>query len=1128
MKSRFALLFVLGLALFVSFILAQTVILQDIFTSTDSVTNVTKEPANFSHLSFSDSNIVFYMPFDVNTTTNPINRVIDYSAASLDGNLTGGAFYNASGIFGGAVVMDGVNDYIVMPSNTFTGITNNTNFTLAAWAKITNVASTASALVGSISAGGAGFYSYAIRLEPGPTMRCLVGNGTGFIHTTFITPSTSWAHYACTWNGTTLSIYMNGVLQEALPNAGSITGNIPGLRTDNVLVIGASNAGGAGYLNGSVDEIIAFNRTLNSSDVLSLYRNQTQRFYATGEHIFTSINVSTLGTENYVNISLNKTAISSALNFTIQIGNLSGGSYSYGSTYSPDANGFFKNVPIGTPNNLSVKVIFQSAARFMSPQLQGLTLTSLFNSDPNPPQVTINFPRNTTYTQNDLPFIFNVTLNKIGTVSYSLNSGATNSSMSSPDNLNFNATLNAENSSSYTLNVYATDDFNNYNFTTSVSFSLDVGSAINFTSATLPSYANITSNTTSRFSLPIYVDVNLTNRAYTRFYLYTIGGGLVNLSTYSGAVNFINFTNISYGNYYYNVFINDTSGNTFTTGSRVVNFNRPLYFNLNVSSIWYNNLISDQSASLAAIGDSITTNTNTYVWFLRNRLHEAFGNGGLGYREMGFGISSTEITGVSPLQGFARTEGGTYAFTDMTSGTGSPPVPTNDTFAVDGQYGLLGHNGTYTLTLYGKNATLYYVKQANGGIINLSYSNGTNIAFLDSNLTSGAKSVQTYSFPFPTTNDTTSVSLKISLTNSSLSNPTWTQINGIQVIGHTNGAIFHRLGKGGADPSYYNEFNETAFNTSLSTINPDLILFMFDSSIAWTDSNFRGNITQLLDRIENATNANIIMVSHHNNTATGGDSTLRNQTNIYADIAMQRGLGFINFYDLYSADQLSSLSYLADTIHMSAAGGEYFGNYTYQLLINANNVTIDDSDDGSDDNETSSDTDDESEDPSSSGSSGLAYWQLTFPADSKDFSVSDPIIRDLSPRQRVRISFDGESHSIGITKVNSDSAIVNVSSLSQQALLKIGQSARFELNGDSYYDLIVSLLGIESGRARIEAMYIHEEIPTDKEPSTPSIVDYVPEQIRNLTPYYYLAAAFVVLLIVLIFYRVHLKHKPRR
>ena len=94
-----------------------------------------------------------------------------------------------------------------------------------------------------------------------------------------------WAHMAVTYNGSVFSLYINGVLENSSLVNGNVTWN------SNNVWIGKEN-GAPLYLNGSFDDIMIFNRSLNADEIAALYANQTNR------DIYTEYSVGT-GTHNY-------------------------------------------------------------------------------------------------------------------------------------------------------------------------------------------------------------------------------------------------------------------------------------------------------------------------------------------------------------------------------------------------------------------------------------------------------------------------------------------------------------------------------------------------------------------------------------------------------------------------------------------------------------------------------------------------------------------------------------------------------------------------------------------------------------------------------------------------------------
>ncbi|MEK6858669.1 MAG: hypothetical protein AABX53_02015 [Nanoarchaeota archaeon] len=116
---------------------------------------------------------------------------------------------------------------------------------------------------------------------------------------------------------------------------------------------------------------------------------------------------------------------------------------------------------------------------------------------------------------------------------------------------------------------------------------------------------------------------------------------------------------------------------------------------------------------------------------------------------------------------------------------------------------------------------------------------------------------------------------------------------------------------------------------------------------------------------------------------------------------------------------------------------------------------------------------------SSSGSSGSGstYWDRTISVSSSDFDKGYSTI--LQQRERLRVSVGGLDHHMGVIDIDSDDITINISSVPQQAVLKINVTKLFEVSEDSYYDLSVTLRSINSSEtgANITIYSVHELTP---------------------------------------------------
>lgn len=114
---------------------------------------------------------------------------------------------------------------------------------------------------------------------------------------------------------------------------------------------------------------------------------------------------------------------------------------------------------------------------------------------------------------------------------------------------------------------------------------------------------------------------------------------------------------------------------------------------------------------------------------------------------------------------------------------------------------------------------------------------------------------------------------------------------------------------------------------------------------------------------------------------------------------------------------------------------------------------------------------------SGSGLSPTITWAITVDQSSVDIGTSSgQITQSLGARERVKVTLNGEAHHVGVVSLSATSAVVEVASMPQRATLNVGQSERFELDGDGYYDMQVTLQSLQGSKATIVTRAIHESL----------------------------------------------------
>ncbi len=109
-----------------------------------------------------------------------------------------------------------------------------------------------------------------------------------------------------------------------------------------------------------------------------------------------------------------------------------------------------------------------------------------------------------------------------------------------------------------------------------------------------------------------------------------------------------------------------------------------------------------------------------------------------------------------------------------------------------------------------------------------------------------------------------------------------------------------------------------------------------------------------------------------------------------------------------------------------------------------------------------------------SSSSDTTSWTATYAYADTELSVQGPVTRDLTQNQRESVKVNNVVHYVGVTSVSSTQATIVVMSTPQQATLNVGQSQEFDLNGDGYYDVKVTLNSITGSKANVSTVYVHD------------------------------------------------------
>ncbi|MBX4196131.1 metallophosphoesterase [Candidatus Pacearchaeota archaeon] len=439
-------------------------------TATSIYVNVSSTDASthYTFVDFDRTVKLWLRMDDINST----NGIIDSSSYSTNASNSSRAFQNASGKFNASFTFDGNSSIISLPSYPLLR-NEGEGFTASLWLNRQPSAS------GTVYIFEMGALSFALTYE-GSSIVCNLRNSTGNVY------QTSTAFNPAVFD------QFNGPPSDGMGI---------GCRTPSFC-----SAGNA--WNGSLDEVIVFNRSLNNTEIGALYdataTQYTNNFTSlpAASHAFTAYAVDTSGNKNQTELrnvtitiaSSDTTPPASNLNAPTNGTTVGSNATSFNATFTDDfqlANATFyiwnstslvNTTSIGfngTSNASNITFVLpRGGTYFWNYLAYDNSSNSAFNAtnftlifDTASPLVTINSPANQTYSSS--PIIFNVSLSEAGLCQYSLNAGVTNYTMQSNSNVTFNASNSSIADGSYTARFYCNDTVNNFNRTASVTFALN-------------------------------------------------------------------------------------------------------------------------------------------------------------------------------------------------------------------------------------------------------------------------------------------------------------------------------------------------------------------------------------------------------------------------------------------------------------------------------------------------------------------------------------------------------------------------------------------------------------------------------------------------------------------------------
>ncbi len=202
---------------------------------------------------------------------NEASGLIYDSSGNNNNGVVYGAAYGANGKFSTALSFDGINDYVDISNSESLNITGN-QLTLEAWVKWNINPSSGNQWANIIDKNGDNewqiqhsqtnsHFEFAVRTT----------SNRRYIQSTTTPQQNRWYYVAGVYNGTHISIYVNGIKERSFTLNGDIS------TSSSNISLGRRGINNDRYFNGVIDEVAVYSRALSDEEIMNHYKRGALR-----------------------------------------------------------------------------------------------------------------------------------------------------------------------------------------------------------------------------------------------------------------------------------------------------------------------------------------------------------------------------------------------------------------------------------------------------------------------------------------------------------------------------------------------------------------------------------------------------------------------------------------------------------------------------------------------------------------------------------------------------------------------------------------------------------------------------------------------------------------------------------